>query len=129
MSNNNVNFLIEKANKFLNTAEQSLNHSDYDSSVSRTYYAMVYVVKALLSTKNVKTKSHKGLISAFGENFVKTNLFPKEFGKNLKRAFDLRLTGDYEFTDSIDKKDAEELLIIGKVFVEKIKQYLKEKTL
>ena len=31
---------IEKAEKFLKTAEQALNIGDYDSCVSRCYYAM-----------------------------------------------------------------------------------------
>jgi len=85
------------------------------------------VVKALLLTKNIKVKSHKGLISKFGEIFVTTNLFPKEYGKLLKRAYDLRITGDYEFINSIEKIDAEKLLKDGKEFVEKIKTYLMEK--
>lgn len=127
MSKEDPNLLIEKANKFLITADQALNNSDYDSSVSRTYYALVYVVKALLLTKNIKVKSHKGLISKFGEIFVNTNLFPKEYGKLLKRAYDLRITGDYEFINSIEKIDAAILLKDGKEFVEKIKTYLIEK--
>ncbi|GEM_PF-2352002 len=31
---------IEKAEKFLTTAEHALNIGDYDSCVSRSYYAM-----------------------------------------------------------------------------------------
>jgi len=48
---------------------------DYDSTVSRVYYAMFFVVEALLLTKNIKVKTHSGLISKFGENFIKTNTF------------------------------------------------------
>ncbi len=43
--------LIEKAKKFISTAKLLLDHGDYDSSVSRTYYSMFYVVEAILLTK------------------------------------------------------------------------------
>jgi uncharacterized protein (UPF0332 family) len=34
---------MEKAEKFLTTAEHALNIGDYDSCVSRSYYAMFFM--------------------------------------------------------------------------------------
>ena len=58
--------LVKKSKKFISTAKLLLDHGDYDSSVSRTYYAMFYIVEAILLTKNLKFKSHRGVISGFG---------------------------------------------------------------
>lgn len=104
----------------------SLNHGDYDSAVSRTYYAMYYMVKSVLLTKNIKTKTHSGLVALFGENFVKTNIFPKKMSKQLRNAFGKRLIGDYEFANMINKNEAEEFLKIGQEFVDSIIEYLKK---
>ncbi len=56
---------------------------DYDSTVSRVYYAMFFIVESLLLTKNIKVKTHSGLISKFGENFIKNKVFSKVFSKEL----------------------------------------------
>jgi len=61
---------IEKAEKFLKTAEQALSIGDYDPCVSRCYYAMFFMAEAVLFTKNLSASSHKGVISLFGEHFI-----------------------------------------------------------
>ncbi|MDK2864888.1 MAG: hypothetical protein PWP37_1080 [Thermotogota bacterium] len=80
--------LIEKAEKFLITAEHAQNMGDYDSCVSRTYYAMFFMAEAVLLTKNLSASSHKGVMSLFGEHFVKTGIFDREMGKALNDAYE-----------------------------------------
>ena len=121
-----INSLIERAKRYLKSAEILLEEGDYESTVSRTYYAMFYSAQAMLLTKNLSFSSHKGVISAFGEHFVKAGIFPKEMGRELNRAFEKRQIGDYEYTFVISKKEAEEVIENGEEFVEKIAQYLKE---
>ena len=65
-----IKSLIERAKKYLKSAEILLKEEDYESSVSRTYYAMFYSAQAMLLTKGLSFSSHKGVISAFGEHFV-----------------------------------------------------------
>ena len=87
--------LVERARRYLKSAEMLLRDRDFKSSVSRTYYAMFYCAQAALLTKELSFSSHKGVISAFGEHFVKTGIFPKEMGRELNRAFEKRQVGDY----------------------------------
>jgi len=122
-----INSLIARAKRYLKSAEILLEEGDYESSVSRTYYAMFYSAQAMLLTKNLSFSSHKGVISAFGEHFVKTDIFPREMGRELNKAFEKRQIGDFEYTFVISKNEAEEILKNGKKFVEKIAQHLKEK--
>ena len=79
--------LIKKAEKFLNTAENALNIEDYDSCASRCYYAMFFMVEAVLLTKGLSASSHKGVISLFGEHFVKTGILGRELGRGLQAPF------------------------------------------
>jgi len=122
-----INSLIEKAKRYLRSAELLLEAGDYESSVSRTYYAMFYSAQAMLLTKNLSFSSHKGVISAFGEQFVKTGIFPREMGRELNKAFEKRQIGDYEYTFVISKVEAKEIFENGKKFIEQITQHLKEK--
>jgi len=96
---------IEKAEKFLKTAEQALSIGDYDSCVSRCYYAMFFMAEAALLTKNLSASSHK--ISLFGEHFIKTGIFDRDLGKALSDAYDKRLIGDYGIGLSLLKKRQE----------------------
>jgi len=95
--------------------------------VSRTYYAMFYSAQAVLLTKNLSFSSHKGVVSAFGEHFIKTGVFPKEMGRELNRAFEKRQLADYEYTFVIAEDEAKEILSNGKKFVENIIKHLTKK--
>ncbi len=126
---NEIVSLIERAKKYHRSAEILINEKDYESSVSRSYYAMFYSAEAVLITKELSYSSHKGVISGFGEHFIKTNIFPKELGRELNRGFEKRQLGDYEYTFVITKNEAEEMLEKSKDFVDNIIQYLKNNEL
>lgn len=122
-----IESLIERARKYLRSAEILLEAGDCESSVSRTYYAMFYATQAILLIKNLSFSSHKGVISAFGEHFVKSGVFPREMGRELHRTFEKRQLGDYEYTFVISRSEAEQVLENGKKFVEQIIRHLREK--
>jgi len=126
LSNEEIKSFVGKARKFIESSKVLLEINDYDSVVSRTYYAMFLITEALLLTKNLAPKSHSGLISLFGEHFVKTNIFSKEMGRQLNRAYDKRLIGDYGTSIIINKNEAQGLLDIGQDFVENIAEYLEK---
>lgn len=116
--------LIKRARRYLKSAEILLKDKDNESSVSRTYYAMFYCAQAALLTKELSFSSHKRAISAFGEHFVKTGIFPKEMGRELNRTFEKRQIGDYEYTFVISDDEAEQILRSGKEFVNTIASWL-----
>jgi uncharacterized protein (UPF0332 family) len=119
-----VKSLMQRADRFLESADILLEHGDYESSVSRTYYAMFYSVEALLLTKDLSFSSHKGVISSFGEHFIKTGILPREMGRELNLAFQKRQLGDYEYAFVISKDDAAGMLETGRRFVETIRGHL-----
>jgi len=71
---------------------------------------MFFMAEAMLLTKNLSASSHKGVISLFGEHFVKTGIFDRETGKALNDAYDKRLIGDYGIGFIITEKEARDLL-------------------
>lgn len=123
---NEIRDFIDKAEKFLSTAEQALSIEDYDSCVSRCYYAMFFMAEAVLLTKNLSASSHKGVISLFGEHFVKTKILGRDLGKALNDAYDKRLVGDYGVGFTVTERQAKELLETAQDFVRKLKSYLKK---
>lgn len=79
-----IESLITRARKYLESAEILLRSRDFESSVSRVYYAMFYSVEALLLTQGLTFSTHKGVISVF--DFIKTGIFPKDMSKELSCA-------------------------------------------
>ncbi len=120
-----IDALLQKAHRYMRSATVLLEDGDSDSAVSRIYYAMFYCAEAVLLTKSLTYSSHKGVLSAFGEHFVKTDIFPREMGRNLNKAFEKRQLGDYECASTFDQDEAQELLDNGQIFVDSITNWLK----
>jgi uncharacterized protein (UPF0332 family) len=97
--------LLEKARRYLRSAELLLGDGDYESAVTRAYYAMFYCAEAALLTRDLSFSSHKGVITGFGEHFIKTGEFPREFGRELNRAFEKRQIGDYGHSSHLSEGD------------------------
>lgn len=68
---NEISALMKKANDKLISSKLLYDAGQYASSVSASYYIMFITAKALLISKNSRSKSHNGLISEFGLHFVK----------------------------------------------------------
>ena len=121
---NEVASLLKRAERYLTTSELLIKEGDFESAVSRSYYAMFFSAQAALLSENLSFSSHKMTISAFGENFVKKGIFSKDMGKNFNKAFDRRQISDYYHDFIIDKQEASDILKNSKSFVEEIKAFL-----
>ncbi|MEN6574723.1 MAG: HEPN domain-containing protein [Phycisphaerales bacterium] len=121
---NEIEVLSAKAQTFLRSAEQVLSSGDCDSCASRCYYAMFLMAEASLLTQRLTSSSHKGVISLFGEHFVKTGILESHMGNTLNYAYRKRIVGDYGMGASVPHEEAEELLEAARDFVQKVKNYL-----
>lgn len=126
---NEIPALIGRANKYLRSAALLIEAEDFESSVSRSYYAMLFATEALLLTRDLTFSSHRGVISAFGRHFVKTGLFPAEMRVWLQNAFDQRQRGDYFFEAVMEKSTAETVLTHATAFISKIAEHLEQQGL
>ena len=117
--------LMDKAREFMNASKLLLDHGFYDSAVSRAYYAMFSVARALLLTKGIKAKTHRGIIAKFSQEFVKTGIFPEEMATMLAISESLRERGDYSPTpNTIPREKAEETVKYAEEFIEIAERYI-----
>lgn len=112
---------LARAERYLASAQLLLEDGDPASSVSRTYYAMFFAAEAALLTKQLAFSSHKAVISAFGEHFVKTGRLPASMGRDLSRAHAERLASDYDAAPTLTPEAAAELLAAGRAFVTRVR--------
>lgn len=52
--------------------------NDENFPVSKVYHSMFNSTKAILLSKNLTAKTSAGLLSVFGETFIKKNILPKK---------------------------------------------------
>ena len=74
-------------------------------TANRLYYAAYYAASALLIAYGIRTKSHEGNISQFGQKFVLTGMVSKDLGRVYNQLFQMRLTGDYGDTFGLTEED------------------------
>ncbi len=90
----------------------------YGDAVSRAYYAMFFAAKALLSQRDIYPRTHRGLISQFGLEFVKNGEFKKELFDLFTRAQEDREEADYGLLSKLGKKEAEIIINGAEMFLE-----------
>lgn len=116
---------LTRARELLASADLLLEHGDTGSSVSRSYYAMFLAAEAALLTRHAAPSSHRGLIAAFGEHFVKTGLFEKADGRALSAAHEQRVAAEYDATTRVPREEAAALLHVARGFVGKVEAFLR----
>ena len=119
-----IEYRLEQADESLESAQLLLDHKKYRPSVSRSYYAMFYAVQALLIRKEIITSKHSGAIALFNREFVKNNIFDKEFSQWLQEAFDLRQRADYREMFTVSAERAKLILDNARIFVMEIRKNL-----
>lgn len=119
--------LIEKARRYLRSADLLRAAADHDSAASRLYYAMFYAAEAALMTKGLAFRSHRSVLSGFGRQLVKTGELPTELHEWLIDAFDKRQLGDYVPVSQLEEQDIRELQVKAAAFVAAIERWLCER--
>jgi uncharacterized protein (UPF0332 family) len=120
-----IQYRLERARESLNDAQLMLEQNGSPAGViNRAYYAMFYTTLALLITIDRGSSKHQGVIALFDENFIKQNILPKEMGKILHRAFEMRQVGDYRDLMIVTKEQALDVFDSAIQFMKTIEEKL-----
>lgn len=87
-----------------------LENGRFAASLNRAYYAMFHAATAVLLSKDIRRSSHHGVLSAFGETFVKTGLLEQDLFQFFREAFERRQQSDYEPVVDVDRETAQRML-------------------
>ncbi len=119
-----VGHWLQRADEYLRAAEFEFSGEFYARSISTSYYAMFYAATGALASMGVERSKHSGVISAFGEYFVKTGKISGEFGRILNQTMEDREESDYAEIPVVDSDLAKQHLEESKRLLESVKQYL-----
>jgi len=119
---------MSKAERTLSSARLLLEHGDADGARNRAYYAMFEVARAALIASGFSevvagSRTHQGLISAFGLHMVKTGLADAVFGIGINKVERLRKLADYT-GDPVSASDASWAVKQAEAFVEYVRNLI-----
>jgi uncharacterized protein (UPF0332 family) len=118
---------LEQAEETLLEAEKMLKGGFSSRSIiNRGYYSMFYLLLALfLKTGiNPRTSKHRGIISIFDKEFVKSGKIDKHYSQILHKTFDGRLEGDYKELVIVSPEEAAGYVAFAREFFERMKSEL-----
>lgn len=70
-------------------------------------------------------KKHKDAIASFNRDYVKTEIFPRDIGRKISRAEEIRHASDYDDFYIADKKETQELADTAEELIKMIEVYCK----
>jgi len=117
-----VEACLERAEKALKSAKLLEENGELEDAASRAYYAMFHAARALLFSKGMNAKTHKGTISLFGEKIVKQGIMSEEYADMLRKAFDLRQKSDYEIYAETSVELVKGVIKNAAQFIERVKE-------
>lgn len=119
-----VDALLNRAERYLDSAALLLENGDPESCVSRAYYAMFFAAEAALLDVGLEASTHKGVIRTFGHRFIQEGPLPSEMGQLLSTTMQKRQVSDYDPRPGTTDQEAAGVLDDARAFVRRIGELL-----
>ena len=110
-------YRVEQAYMDVKSAKMLLEINDYRGANNRVYYAIYHAISVVYALEEKAYKRHKDALGNFNKDYIRTEVFPKEYGKRIVKAEEIRHASDYndfyiaKKEDTIKQIETAELLI------------------
>lgn len=116
-------YRLELAAANLRSADILLEAEEYRSANNRAYYAIFQAVNAVHALAGDAYKRHKDAIANFNKNYVKTEIFPREMGRKISEAEEIRHASDYDDFYIASKEETTRQVAAAREFITMVSQY------
>ena len=115
-----VELEMEKAKKIFSEIDLLMNAGLWSNAANRLYYSVYHAVCALLIKDGHKATSHQGNHIGFGAYYVKTGIFPPEYGRFYNQLQTLREQSDYNCVYDVTPEDLNGKIPLAKDLIQRI---------
>ena len=91
-----VLYRLETARNDLKSARALFSIEDYKGANNRAYYSIFHAINAVHAVSGKAYKRHKDAVANFNKDYVKTSVFPREMGRKIGQAEEIRHVSDYD---------------------------------
>ena len=121
-----VLYRLETAKIDVRSARALINIDDYKGANNRAYYAIFHAINAIHAVSGKAYKRHKDAVANFNKDYVRTSIFPKEVGRKIAKAEEIRHASDYDDFYIASKEEAECQIAVAEEFIALSEKYCKE---
>lgn len=108
-----IEYRIQKSDDTFIEAKDNAVLKHWNLTANRLYYSLFHLVNALMVKSGYNIKSHAGLITVLGKEFVLNGMLTKEDAKLSSRLLNMRNAGDYD--DMFDWEEEDIMPLFPKV--------------
>ena len=119
-------YRLETAKENLYLSKELLDNDKLKFAMNRSYYAIFHAIRAINALDGFDSSKHKGVISHFNQEYIKTDKFPKKISKMITSAMEIRQKSDYDDFYIISRQDAGKQVENADYIVGLVEDYLKE---
>ena len=112
-----VFYRLQTAKADLKSARILLAAEEYKGANNRTYYAIFYAINAVHAVSGKAYKRHKDAIANFNKDYVKTEIFPREMGRKISEAEEIRHASDYDDFYIASREESERQVAVADEFI------------
>lgn len=87
---------LNVAREDLDAACLTFDAGQYRAANNRAYYSIFHTICAILAKEGIAFKRHKDTLSYFNKNYVQSEIFPRELGRKIVKAEEIRHASDYD---------------------------------
>jgi uncharacterized protein (UPF0332 family) len=118
-----VLYRLDSAKEDLKAAKALYDVASYKAANNRAYYAIFHAINAVHALNEKGYKRHKDAIANFNKEYVKTEIFPKEMGKKISGAEEIRHASDYDDFYIATEKEAMTQISTAEEFINMAVEY------
>ncbi len=122
-----VLYRIQSAKSDLKSAKILLDAEEYKAANNRAYYAIFHAINAVHALNEKAYKRHKDAVANFNKDYVKTEIFPREIGRKIGEAEEIRHASDYDDFYIASKEETERQVAVAAEFIQMVEKYCSEK--
>ena len=82
-----------------------------------------HAINAVHATSGKAYKRHKDAIANFNKDYVKTEIFPREIGRKIGMAEEIRHASDYDDFYIASREEAERQITVAEEFINLVEKY------
>ncbi len=125
LKNRELEGYLGLAQEYFEEAESALAAERYRVSVDTAYNAAESCARGLLRLKLTELpRSHRGLVTKFGELYIKTEILPKRLGRTLNIMLELRGRARYDANAQTGETEALDAIKLAKTLMKALEERL-----
>ena len=121
-----VLYRLETARNDLKSARALFSIEDYKGANNRAYYSIFHAINAVHAVSGKAYKRHKDAVANFNKDYVKTSVFPREMGRKIGQAEEIRHASDYDDFYIASREKANEQFQTAELVINEVKKYLEK---